>query len=52
LALQAAESKTMPMPVASLVHDRFLEVIAKGMADADWSSIARIAVEDAGLKAA
>lgn len=50
LALQAADNKAVPMPVASLIHDRFLEVVAKGMADADWSSIAKIAAEDAGLK--
>ncbi len=52
LALQAAENSTVPMPIASLIHDRFLEVLAKGGADADWSSIAKMALEDAGLKAA
>jgi 3-hydroxyisobutyrate dehydrogenase-like beta-hydroxyacid dehydrogenase len=52
LALQAAERTAVPMPIASLVHDRFLEIVAKGMADADWSSLAKIAAEDAGLKAA
>ncbi len=52
LALEAAESSAVPMPVASLIHDRFVEVVAKGMADADWSSIAKMAAEDAGLKAA
>lgn len=52
LALQAAESVTMPMPVASLVRDRFLARVANGGADADWASIAELAAEDAGLKAA
>ncbi len=52
LALQAAEAVTMPMPVASLLRDRFLSRIANGGADADWSSIAELAAEEAGLKAA
>jgi 3-hydroxyisobutyrate dehydrogenase-like beta-hydroxyacid dehydrogenase len=52
LTLQGAESSAVPMPLASLIHDRFLGAVAKGMADADWSSIAKIAAEDAGLKAA
>ncbi len=52
LALQAAEAVTMPMPVASLVRDRFLSRVANGGADADWSSIAALAAGDAGLKAA
>jgi 3-hydroxyisobutyrate dehydrogenase-like beta-hydroxyacid dehydrogenase len=52
LALQAAESSAVPMPIASVVHDRFVQALARGMADADWSSIAKVAAEDAGLKAA
>lgn len=52
LALQAAESSAVPMPVASLIRDRFLSAVANGMGDADWSSIAQIVAEDAGLKAA
>lgn len=52
LALQAADSVTVPMPMASVVRDRFLSRVATGGADADWSSIAALAAEDAGLKAA
>ena len=50
LALEAAEEAAVPMPFASVVRDRFLSGIANGMSDADWSSIARIAAETAGLK--
>ncbi len=52
LALQAADAVTVPMPTASVVRDRFLAQVANGGADADWSSIAKLAAEDAGLKAA
>lgn len=52
LALQAAEAVATPMPVASLIRDRFLSAVANGKADADWASIAEIVAEDAGLKKA
>lgn len=49
LALDAAEKAAVPMPVASILRDRFLTGVAQGMSDADWSSIARLAAESAGL---
>jgi 3-hydroxyisobutyrate dehydrogenase-like beta-hydroxyacid dehydrogenase len=49
LALQAAEAKDMPMPIASLVRDHFLAAVAHGEADADWSALARVAARNAGL---
>jgi 3-hydroxyisobutyrate dehydrogenase-like beta-hydroxyacid dehydrogenase len=48
--LAAAEAKSMPMAVASVVKDRFLSGIARGGADLDWSALARVVAEDAGLK--
>lgn len=48
--LAAAEAKAVPMPVASLVHDRFLTAVARGNSDLDWSALARLAAEDAGLE--
>src|SRR5579864_1249210 len=50
LVLQAADSAGVPLPVASLVHDRFLSAIGHGHAEKDWSVIAKLAAEDAGLK--
>jgi len=50
LALAAAESAAVPMPVASLIRDRLLTAMARGMRDADWASFARLAAENAGLK--
>jgi 3-hydroxyisobutyrate dehydrogenase-like beta-hydroxyacid dehydrogenase len=50
LALAAADANTVPMPVASLVRDHFLEGIAQGEGDADWTGLARICARNAGLK--
>jgi 3-hydroxyisobutyrate dehydrogenase-like beta-hydroxyacid dehydrogenase len=49
LLLAAAEEAAVPMPMASLVRDRFLAAMAQGMGELDWSSIARISAGDAGL---
>jgi 3-hydroxyisobutyrate dehydrogenase-like beta-hydroxyacid dehydrogenase len=49
LALAAAESLRVPMPLASLVHDRLLTLIARGGAELDWSAITKLAADDAGL---
>jgi 3-hydroxyisobutyrate dehydrogenase-like beta-hydroxyacid dehydrogenase len=48
LTLAAAETLRVPMPLASLLHDRFLTLLARGGEALDWSAIARLAAEDAG----
>jgi 3-hydroxyisobutyrate dehydrogenase-like beta-hydroxyacid dehydrogenase len=50
LLLAAAETAAVPMPFASVVRDRLLSAMARGMQDAEWSSFARLAAENAGLK--
>ncbi|MFI5072017.1 MAG: NAD(P)-dependent oxidoreductase, partial [Terriglobales bacterium] len=50
LVLTAAEEVTVPMPMANLIHDRFVTAIAQGMSNSDWAAIARISAQDAGLK--
>jgi hypothetical protein len=35
---------------ASLLHDHALEGVANGMGDLDWSSLAKVAAMNAGLK--
>ncbi|HLY63002.1 MAG TPA: NAD(P)-dependent oxidoreductase [Terriglobia bacterium] len=50
LVLAAAESASVPLPVANLIHDRFVTLMANGMKDSDWATIARLAAENAGLK--
>jgi 3-hydroxyisobutyrate dehydrogenase-like beta-hydroxyacid dehydrogenase len=49
LVLQAAEAASVPMPIASVLRDRFLTAMARGNEKKDWSVIGRIAAEDAGL---
>jgi len=48
LTLAAAESLRVPMPLASLLHDRFLSLLARGGEALDWSAIAGLVAEDAG----
>jgi 3-hydroxyisobutyrate dehydrogenase-like beta-hydroxyacid dehydrogenase len=48
LTLAAGESLRVPMPLASLLHDRFLTLLAQGGEALDWSAIGRLATEDAG----
>jgi 3-hydroxyisobutyrate dehydrogenase-like beta-hydroxyacid dehydrogenase len=50
LVLQTASEVQMPMPVASLLHDRLLASVAKGRADMDWSALALGVSEDAGIQ--
>ncbi|MEN6335532.1 MAG: NAD(P)-dependent oxidoreductase [Phycisphaerales bacterium] len=50
LLMQAAEQVSVPMPMASLIHDRFLAAMAQGLSEADWSSIARLSYQSAGLQ--
>jgi 3-hydroxyisobutyrate dehydrogenase-like beta-hydroxyacid dehydrogenase len=49
LVLQAAEATNVPMPIASVVRDRFITAMARGNQDKDWSILGRIAADDAGL---
>jgi 3-hydroxyisobutyrate dehydrogenase-like beta-hydroxyacid dehydrogenase len=49
LVLQAAEAQDVPMPVASVVRDRFITAMARGNANKDWSALGLIAAQDAGL---
>lgn len=50
LVLSAAEEAMVPMPLASLVHDRFVTALAEGLGEADWAAIAHISYQNAGLK--
>lgn len=50
LLLQAGEKLAVPLPLASLIRDRMVAALARGWADQDWSSIARISAQEAGLE--
>jgi len=49
LVMQAAEAQAVPMPIASVLHDRFVTALARGYERMDWSVIGQVAAEDAGL---
>ena len=48
LTLAAGEQLRVPLPLASLIRDRFLVLLARGADSLDWSAISQIAVEDSG----
>ena len=48
LALAAGEDLRVPLPLASLIRDRFLTLLARGGESLDWSAISQIAAYDAG----
>jgi 3-hydroxyisobutyrate dehydrogenase-like beta-hydroxyacid dehydrogenase len=50
LALQTAGASAVPMPLGSLLRDRWVSAVAKGRADMDWTAVALGVAEDAGLK--
>lgn len=50
LALTEAESAAVPMPAASLVHDRLVGMMARGWAGLDWSALGLLAAVEAGLE--
>jgi 3-hydroxyisobutyrate dehydrogenase-like beta-hydroxyacid dehydrogenase len=50
LALAAANEQAVPMPLAGIIRDHFLEGIALGYGDQDWAAIARVIAANAGLE--
>jgi 3-hydroxyisobutyrate dehydrogenase-like beta-hydroxyacid dehydrogenase len=51
LTLAAAESLRVPLPLANLLRDRFLTLLAGGGEDLDWSAIGELPARDSGLGA-
>ncbi len=49
LVLEAAQTLRVPLPLASLIYNRFLTLLAQGGEHLDWSAISRIASDEAGL---
>jgi 3-hydroxyisobutyrate dehydrogenase-like beta-hydroxyacid dehydrogenase len=52
LALAAGEGASVPMPVAGVIRDNFLDAMAHGDADRDWAALASVARRRAGLDVA
>ena len=48
LVLTAADDLRVPLPLASLLRDRFLTLLANGGDQLDWSAISQVAARDAG----
>jgi 3-hydroxyisobutyrate dehydrogenase-like beta-hydroxyacid dehydrogenase len=48
---EAADELSVPMPFASVIHDHFLSAVANGHGDLDWSALALVVAENAGLTA-
>lgn len=51
LVLAAAEKLRVPLPLASLIYNRFLTLLARGGESLDWSAFSQLAAEDAGMVA-
>ncbi len=49
LALAAAEELRVPMPVASLLRDRLLRLLANGGEKLDWAAVGDFATTDSGV---
>jgi 3-hydroxyisobutyrate dehydrogenase-like beta-hydroxyacid dehydrogenase len=49
LAMSAARSVSVPMPLAALLRDRALASVNKGRGDWEWSAFTLEAAEDAGI---
>jgi 3-hydroxyisobutyrate dehydrogenase-like beta-hydroxyacid dehydrogenase len=49
LILEAGDQLEVPLPVASLLRDRLLALLASGDGELDWSAVAMLADRDAGL---
>jgi 3-hydroxyisobutyrate dehydrogenase-like beta-hydroxyacid dehydrogenase len=50
LALAAAESLKVPMPLGSLLHDRLLRLLVAGGEHLDWVALGGLATQDAGAR--
>ena len=48
LVLAAAEALQVPLPIASLLRDRFLALLAHGGGSLDWSAVGSLAAWEAG----
>lgn len=50
LTLAAGDDLRVPLPLASLLRDRYLTLLANGGENLDWSAIGALAAKDAGSK--
>jgi 3-hydroxyisobutyrate dehydrogenase-like beta-hydroxyacid dehydrogenase len=48
-ALKAGDAKAVPMPLANVLRDAFLEAMARGEGEKDWAALGAVAARRAGL---
>nr|WP_256593374.1 hypothetical protein [Pseudomonas sp. 09C 129] len=48
LALEAGQSRHVPLPFASVMRDSLLEAVARGDGELDWTALARIPLRRSG----
>ncbi|HEX2710996.1 MAG TPA: hypothetical protein VHM88_02070 [Candidatus Acidoferrales bacterium] len=49
--MAAADAAAVPMPLASLLRDNMLSLLAQGRGEMDWAAVAQVASRNAGLRA-
>jgi 3-hydroxyisobutyrate dehydrogenase-like beta-hydroxyacid dehydrogenase len=49
LLLASADRAAVPMPLGSLVRDHLLSAVARGKGDLDWTALAEVVAENAGI---
>jgi 3-hydroxyisobutyrate dehydrogenase-like beta-hydroxyacid dehydrogenase len=49
LVLGAADEREVPMPLAGILHDRFLALAAQGHGEKDWTAIGLAVAKEAGV---
>jgi 3-hydroxyisobutyrate dehydrogenase-like beta-hydroxyacid dehydrogenase len=52
LALQAGDAVQVPLPFASVLRDHYLQALAHGHGELDWSAVAEVARHNAGVRKA
>lgn len=50
LALETGTASAVPLPLASLLHNRWLTAVAKKRENMDWTAVALGVAEDAGIR--
>jgi 3-hydroxyisobutyrate dehydrogenase-like beta-hydroxyacid dehydrogenase len=50
LALEAGEEGNVPLAFGSVLRDQFIDAIAHGDAERDWTSVAKVTLRRAGLE--
>ena len=50
LLLEAGDALAVPLPLAAIAHQGYLTALATGLGELDWTALARVSSDRAGLK--